>query len=178
MDHHNTKTQLCYPSQETLAEALNCSDRTVRSSLNALSKTYHIRIKEGQGPNGSNLYILNIPRGKKAYLDAAVKLQLLRKELSAKPLKKPKKKPSGFRPLAKLQRNEPDSTLECSEKRAKLEHALISRLGGGEAAWAKIQNLEESMISDVLKLLESGQIDAKEGAERIVLKCLWGEQYR
>jgi len=58
MQHINNSSGLAWPTQETLARAVDVSDRTVRTLTEALASNGHITVRHGQGRNTPNQYRL------------------------------------------------------------------------------------------------------------------------
>lgn len=56
IDHFNPATKRCFPAASTLAEALGCTVRSVRSSIAKLEEQGLIKVVRRRGPLGVNLY--------------------------------------------------------------------------------------------------------------------------
>lgn len=174
LEHHNTKTGLCCPSQFTLAHALNTSDRTIRDALRQLEKNKYVKTKRNDGLYGSNGYELTIPTGKFAYQVAEKKRLEERKKPSAKPKKEPKKKP-----LAKEEANEAQKSLpstraeiELAEKvRGQLEEQLVVQLGGGAKAWEKVLEMTELEFETYVEKILHRECSLLQAANEILKKA-------
>ena len=82
IDHANSKTGLCYPSQPRLAAILDVPLRTVENNISSLSKGGLVRIVYRMDERGatSNLYLINWPLLFAAYR----KMQTVKRHANAK----------------------------------------------------------------------------------------------
>ena len=168
MEHHNTKTGLCCPSINTLAEALHYSGRNVRMGLRRLKEYGYVQSIKVKGIHGTNAYVLTIPEGKFEY-NRRAKVRLEKgKATSAKPMNKPLKEPlQSYQkaPNASTQTNRDTMAV----KQALIEKALVNLLGGDEVAWRTVQELS----NEIEKAAEDYEIHAPEVATTIAEK-IWG----
>jgi hypothetical protein len=153
MSHHNTKTGRCYPSEATLAHALNWSERSIRTALKCLAEHKYIRISRGKGRNGTNQYTLAIPSGKNEY-DKAEKLRLShRKKPSAKPMNKPLKEQEREKARVKYmsekrQRNNLDKSLDA-KKQGNLHKKFVERFDIEAKGWELLQNIDVQILQGI-----------------------------
>lgn len=89
MEYHNTKTKLCFPSQQRLASDLGVDERTIRYRLKPLKRVGYVAAEKGGGRNGTDAYRLWLPSGKMEFKEAEKSMHQMRNEISAKPKKKP-----------------------------------------------------------------------------------------
>ena len=172
IEHHNTKTGRCDPSEIGLAAALGCSERTIRAALRELEKLGFITVHRRAGGNGRNAYSLNFPTGKSEYASAVEKRVRLRKKSAVEPKKEPKKKPLkrprpnfGSTNNAFMRMTE-DDIKKLSENRAQLEAALCEQFGGGAEGWDVIMKIDASILDQAAGAIYSQERD-------IPAACQW-----
>lgn len=173
MEHHNTKTGLCCPSQVTLAHALNTSVRSIRAALRQLEKHNYVKTNKNDGLYGSNGYELTIPTGKFAYQVAEQKRLEERKKPSAKPKKEPKKKPLATEEAIEAQKSLPSSRaeIELAEKvRGQLEEQLVGQLGGGAKAWKMVQEVDELEFENYVEKILHRECSLLQAVDEILTK--------
>jgi hypothetical protein len=153
MSHHNTKTGRCYPSEATLAHALNCTERSIRTALKCLAEHKYIRISRGKGRNGTNQYTLAIPSGKNEY-DKAEKLRLSQgKKPSAKPMNKPLKEQEREKARVmymseKRQRNNIDEN-SGAKKQGNLHRKVVERFDNESTGWELLQSIDTKTLQGI-----------------------------
>lgn len=150
MNYHNTKTGRCFPSEATLAHALNCTDRSVRTALKNLEKHKYIRVRRSKGRNGTNQYDLTMPSGKNEY-DQAEKTRLShRKKSSAKPMKEPLKEQERNIARAKFmsEKRHRDSFDEKSDakKQGDLHRKFVEHFDNDEKGWELLQSIDAKIL--------------------------------
>ncbi len=161
MYHHNTITGRCFPSEATLADALNRTDRTIRTAIKNLKEHKYIRVRRGKGRNGTNQYDLYIPSGKNEY-DQAVKLCLShRKKSSAKPMKEPLKEQERKKACAKFmsEKRQRDSFDEKSDAKniAHLNRRFVEHFKNDEKGWELLQKVDaQTLLGIENKYLREG----------------------
>ena len=173
LEHHNTKTGLCCPSQFTLAHALNTSDRSIRAALRQLEKHKYVKTSKSDGLYGSNGYELTIPTGKFAYQVAEKKRLEEWKKPSAKPKKEPKKKPLAEEEAngALKALNSTRAEIELAEKvRGQLEEQLVVQLGGGAMAWEKVLEVAEQEFETYVEKILHREYSLPQAANEILKK--------
>ena len=153
MYHHNTKTGLCFPSEATLAHALNRTDRTIRTAIKNLEKHKYIRVRRGKGRNGTNQYDLYIPSGKNEY-DQAVKSCLShRKKSSSKPMKEPLKEQERNIARAKFmsEKRQRASLDEKSDakKQGHLHGKFVEHFNNDEKGWELLQSIDDQSLIEI-----------------------------
>jgi hypothetical protein len=153
MSHHNTKTGRCFPSEATLAHALSCTERSIRTALKCLAEHKYIRISRGKGRNGTNQYTLSIPSGKNAY-DKAEKLRLShRKKSSAKPMKKPLKEQEREKARVKFmsEKRQRDNFDESSDakKQGNLHRKFVERFDNDAKGWELLQSIDAQTLQGI-----------------------------
>jgi len=92
MTHHNTKTGDLYPSQQTIADYLGMTTRSVRTGLTILKAARLVATKR-TAIGGSLRYTLMKPDGSGRPLRAEEIGSSVRKPASDKPMNQPKKEP-------------------------------------------------------------------------------------
>lgn len=143
--HHNTKTDLCYPSEARLAEALGCTTRSIRTSLKSLETFGYIQIARGAGRNGTNRYFMSMPTGRKAYEEAEKRCRSYRKKPSTKQmkehLKEKQKVPTNI--VDRKKRNPSGNRSERTQAQNSelLQTKLVQALGGGAKSWEKVLSI-------------------------------------
>ncbi|WP_395541043.1 helix-turn-helix domain-containing protein [Neotabrizicola sp. sgz301269] len=162
LDHCNQRTGLCYPSQATLAKALNLTDRQVRNHVRSLETVGYLRTLHGQGPNGCNRYELLILDRNISVDRPEVTSAKSRKFASDKSYKNPEKKqrhvPEPRIPLRSKRVFDAHAAKQNAKKEGELEQVLVERLGGGQNGWAKLVSLPEAPLIDWKRKFAEGQM--------------------
>ncbi|WP_300015593.1 helix-turn-helix domain-containing protein [uncultured Roseobacter sp.] len=155
--HHNNQTGQCYPGEELLAAALNCTTRTVRNALRDLELAGLVKTRKGPESPPRNYYVLTLFTGSTdEYRLAEKKCLQRRKEASGKSENEPKKYRQRKQRLQNRAQNARGTAKSEGEslanKKGKLERILIQKLGGGAAGWAQVIQLDEATIEEAVKL--------------------------
>lgn len=181
LDHHNSRTGLCFPSLKTLATSLCCEDRTVRSAIRLLEEYRYIKTYRGCSPYGTNQYELLMPSGKDEYKRAEKRLQDYRKNNSAKSTKEPSNKPDGTQNDGVRRKGQgPTGRKEVPASRARrkcLEDELLRHLGGGEDAWNKMFEIPEAEIERAVQSMKGTESSIQEVASRLLRQCQISEMF-
>lgn len=174
MDHHNTITGRCFPSEATLAHALNCTDRSIRTALKNLEKHKYIRVRRGKGRNGTNQYDLTMPSGKNEYDQAAISRQSPRKKSSAKPMKEPLKEQERNIARAKFmsEKMRRDSFDEKSDakKQEQLSGKFVEYIGNDEKGWELLLRINEQKMLEIENRFLKGELSLN-AAVALLLKA-------
>ena len=177
LDHHNSKNGLCYPSEKTLASALGCCERSVRTSIKALAEYGYIKVLRGQGPKRCNVYHINLPTSRKEYAEAVKSCQKFRKKSSAKPSHEPSKKPAAIPKPGSEPNWKKQPELSTAKMRERIEQILFDKLGGQEEAWEKMQEIDERIAEEVGALHVGDDASLEQAAINVLLKTYWSEKY-
>ncbi len=172
IDHHNHRTKQCNPSQETLALALDCSTRSVRTAQNELETAGLIKVIKGPGIPAPNNYEINFFQGDKhAYRQAEKSCLLRRKKSSGKPKKEPKKLLLRKRAIKTSQEKATDAlygTRGIAHSRARLESAVVQRLGDTERGYLALGALPDEMLDALAAAVRSDELSFGKAVTQIL----------
>jgi DNA-binding transcriptional regulator YhcF (GntR family) len=169
MNHHNTKTGRCFPSEATLAHALGCTERSIRTALKSLEKHKYIRVHRGKGRNGTNQYDLYMPSGKNEYFQAEKTRLSDRKKSSAKPMKEPLKEQERNIARAKFmsEKRQRDSFDEKSDakKQGQLSGKFVEYIGNDEKGWDLLLRINEQTMLEIENRFLKGDLSLNAAVE-------------
>lgn len=169
LDHCNSKSGLCYPSEETLARATHLNVRMVRNHIRAIEEAGYMQTVRGFGRGRTNRYLLAAFTGTNMPPIPAKACAESRKNSSAKALKNPRMNPaqrsgatrtgSGLMHVSGVAEKNPRKMHE------QYERALRDRLGGGEQGLSRLFDLPSEAQLEPLRLYQTGTIDLQEAVE-------------
>ena len=156
--HHNSKTDLCFPSQETLADALNTSARTIRSSIKKLEQSKYLKKLGQRSGGGSNRYALNII-GAEDFFQAGGKKFPEQRKKSTDDTMKEKRKETGKsagegKESTKLRGPSPKPPAPPSRNPGEFQAKLVKLFGGIQEGWDVLMEVP----SDLLEELEAAYL--------------------
>ena len=160
-----------------MANALNCTTRTVRTHLRTLQNTGYITIHRGKGRNGTNLYEIHIFEGDNTDLRRVENSRrAMRKNSSAKPPKEPFKGKSAPFGQMKGPLNETRTDFHAEKDpvkiRARLEQKAAERLGG----WDLLMEFGTLVLDTMTEDVVSGKVSFTKAVKQIVNQVLSGSR--
>lgn len=173
LDHFNLKTQLCYPSEATVASKTGYSTRQVRNHLRGLERAGYIQTFSRAGCK-SNAYHIPILTGKMRCATAEESRRPTGKPTSAKPRNKTKKETGENLQRGSFLTNhhiskQPEDKSKATKLSQKFENSLAEKLGRSGNGWDKLLKLAPTITEEPIKLLAEGKISVEE-AVKIALK--------
>jgi hypothetical protein len=151
--HYNTTNGKCFPSEKTIADAIQSTERTVRTHLRALAKAGHIIINRNASRHGTNLYDLPAMSGKIVCSPSETLGKKPLPEISSKPLKK-NSKDNSYRVEAQSALEsgvKPLDLRQNAKKEAQLEAAMVGALGGGGNGYEKLLTLPPGIMEEATR---------------------------
>jgi hypothetical protein len=169
LDHCNSRTGLCFPSEETIGRATGFHVRMVRTHIRAIEDAGYVRTVRGSGPGRSNRYLLAAFTGTNLPEIPARPCAANRKDSSAKSLGNPRKNPAPGSDAARtapgfvhVSRGEEKN---LAKMHGQYEQALRDHLGGEDGGWSRLLDLPSEAQEEPLKLYQAGTIGLQEAVE-------------
>ncbi|WP_158275539.1 helix-turn-helix domain-containing protein [Maritimibacter sp. 55A14] len=170
--HHNSKSDRCFPSQDTLAAALGVTTRTIRTSLTKLEKSGFIR-KLGQRRGGGSInYRLNILGEEEFFRTGGKKLPKGWKQTSDDTWKEKEKEKSEFaserEEVPVIHGSSYRETVRAERSPEKFQGALVGMLGGGERGWKVLVEAPESLMGRLENSYLREEINLSEAKKQLL----------
>lgn len=177
LDHHNRDTQLCNPSEATLARAVGRCERTVRKAIRELGDRGLIRVERSATRKASNRYAPDILYRQESSRSPEENLPTDRQESAAKTIKETNKKtqPAPERKFRRIQCSESaNSSIIPHKDRGNIYRVFALRLGDGEKPdFRALKRVDQNALEVLAVDLYSRKKSLDEAA--VELENLWSD---